>query len=429
MKRSCRIFSMILGLLLCISLLTSCSSLGSRTSGENVEPEAPKSTADNGEPLTVYCDETNRDLANLISDYNGQAAEEDRLEIVTYGYNPDSEEQENAQTRLLTDLMAGKGPDLLLMNLISFSTNQKTAMGSGLFQDLNYYFKQNPIDWENYNTAIMNSGLYQGKRYIVPLSYTIGIYATTKKTLDRNGIPTSVDFTLDNFDKLLPYQENLEENKTGFFNRAPDISLYICTFIDYDKKEHKFETSKFKKSMEQYKQLNQMQNTSMYVFENCMGFSDPRMMGNYIASKNSSLKEDDKLILIADKMTSDSGTTAVPWNTVAINANSPNGARAFKFIQWALSETTQRSKFSTIPVCKNAVPDYKVPGTKNEESMREYKAILDDVRYVQSYSDMRFVNEIFWPLWEDFLDDKITVDELSQQLSNKTDLYLQESYN
>lgn len=141
MKRSCRIFSMILGLLLCISLLTSCSSLGSRTSGENVEPEAPKSTADNGEPLTVYCDETNRDLANLISDYNGQAAEEDRLEIVTYGYNPDSEEQENAQTRLLTDLMAGKGPDLLLMNLISFSTNQKTAMGSGLFQDLNYYFK------------------------------------------------------------------------------------------------------------------------------------------------------------------------------------------------------------------------------------------------------------------------------------------------
>ncbi len=416
----------VLCIILCLSMLTSCSSLGSRVSGENTEPEAPKSTQDNGKPLTIYCDKSERELVNLINAYNGQANEEDRLEIDTYGYDPNTREQVDAQKRLLTDLMAGKGPDLLLMTLTSFSTNQTTAMGSGLFQDLNYYFEQNPIDWNDYNKVVMDSGLYQGKRYLVPLSYQIPIYTTTKKTLERNGIPDTIDFTLDNFDKLLSYQDDLKANQTGFFNIAPDISLYICTFIDYDKQEHEFKTSKFKKSMEQYKILSQMQNTSMYLFENRMAFSNPQMMGSYIGSKNSYLKDDDKLILIADKMSSDSGTTAVPWNTVAINSNSPNGERAFKFIQWALSETTQKTKFGTIPVCKNAVVDYKVAGTKNEESMREYKAILDDVRAVQTYSDMRFVNDIFWPLWEDFLDDKITVEELSKQLSDKTDIYLQE---
>ncbi len=170
-------------------MLTSCSSLGSRVSGRNTEPEAPKSTQDNGKPLTIYCDKSERELVNLINAYNGQANEEDRLEIDTYGYDPNTREQVDAQKRLLTDLMAGKGPDLLLMTLTSFSTNQTTAMGSGLFQDLNYYFEQNPIDWNDYNKVVMDSGLYQGKRYLVPLSYQIPIYTTTKRLWNEMVFP------------------------------------------------------------------------------------------------------------------------------------------------------------------------------------------------------------------------------------------------
>ena len=77
MKRSYRIFSIILGLLLCISLLTGCNT--------NKDPNAPKHTRDNGRKLTIYCTEDDPYQKRLIDNYNAQADEKDQIEIQSYG--------------------------------------------------------------------------------------------------------------------------------------------------------------------------------------------------------------------------------------------------------------------------------------------------------------------------------------------------------
>ena len=73
MKRSCRIFSMILGLLLCVSLLTGCNT--------NKDPNTPKHTRDNGRKLTIYCTENDPYQKRLIDAYNTQVDEKEQIAI------------------------------------------------------------------------------------------------------------------------------------------------------------------------------------------------------------------------------------------------------------------------------------------------------------------------------------------------------------
>ena len=39
----------------------------------------------------------------------------------------------------------------------------------GRFQNSNDYFAQNPIDWQEYSSIVMNYGVYEGKRYLICL--------------------------------------------------------------------------------------------------------------------------------------------------------------------------------------------------------------------------------------------------------------------
>ena len=68
---------MILGVLLCVSLLAGCST--------NKDPNAPKHTRDNGRKLTIYCTENDPYQKRLVDTYNTQVDEKDQIEIQSYG--------------------------------------------------------------------------------------------------------------------------------------------------------------------------------------------------------------------------------------------------------------------------------------------------------------------------------------------------------
>ena len=79
--------------------------------------------------------------------------------------------------RLRTQIMAGKGPDLYLMcrNDTLFADPYQ-SMQNGLFADLSeYYDADTSLNKEELNQAIMDAGVYDGNRYIIPYSYDIPI--------------------------------------------------------------------------------------------------------------------------------------------------------------------------------------------------------------------------------------------------------------
>ena len=65
-------------------------------------------------------------------------------------------------------------------------------------------------------------------------------------------------------------------------------------------------------------------------------------------------------------------------------------------------------------------------GSQAQEGIAQYQELLNSDFDIQTFLDGKFSNEIFMPLWQEYLNDKITVEEFSRQLSDKTDIYLQE---
>ena len=428
MKRSCRIFSMILGLLLCVSLLTGCNT--------NKDPNTPKHTRDNGRKLTIYCREDDPYQKRLIDNYNAQADEKDQIIIQSYGAasdisNPDFE---NSQTQLTTDILSGGGPDLFLIDPQNFYSSLQSVLSNGAFQNLDYYFNKYPMDWAQYNSSIMEYGIYQGKRYLIPYMYGVEVYVTTEETLNQYGIPKDISFAHNRLKELLSYQSNLQTVEKRLFNVAPAMEFCANDFIDFENRTHSYNSEEFKQIAEVYKQLNLQQSSSSddYIFHYMTGQESPEIICDTFANTKLLLSENDHTLLYGEKKEDSGGYLAQPYGSLAINANSPNGERAFKFIQWVLSETTQADRFKVnfVPVHNQALQtriQAATPlGSQAQEGIAQYQNMLSDNLEIQAFLDGKFSNEIFWPLWQEYLNDKITVEEFSKQLSDKTDIYLQE---
>ena len=423
MKRSCRIFSIILGLLLCISLLTGCST--------NKDPNAPKHTRDNGRKLTIYCTEDDPYQKRLIDNYNAQADEKDQIEIQSYGAASDisDEGSGDAQTQLATEILSGGGPDLFLIDPFNMIYNLQSTVSKGAFQNLDYYFNKYPMDWGQYNSSIMEYGIYQGKRYLIPYMYEPEIYISTVETLEKYGIPQDVNIVHDRLSELLPYQKKAEQGGENLFNLPPAIEYRFNDFIDYEHKTHSYDSEEFKQTAEIYKAFSSKKSDGKNcIFKNMLGMGRPE----YITNLQEIINTEDPVIILGGKQTNSGNYLSTPESSLAINANSPNGERAFKFIQWVLSETTQADQFKVnfTPVHKQALQtriQAATPlGSQAQEGIAQYQELLNNDFDIQTYLDMKFYEEILYPLWKNYRDDKITVEEFSKQLSDKTDIYLQE---
>ena len=81
--------------------------------------------------------------------------------------------QDECTAILQAEIPAGKGPDLILTHYGTLPDIYKT-MDSGVLADLNPYMANDPeFDLSDYNEGVMSGGVLNGKRYIVPINYTI----------------------------------------------------------------------------------------------------------------------------------------------------------------------------------------------------------------------------------------------------------------
>ncbi|MCL6604394.1 MAG: ABC transporter substrate-binding protein [Paenibacillus sp.] len=110
-------------------------------------------------------------------------------------------------TRLRTAILAGNAPDLAIIH----STNLPQFVQNGYIEELDASAAQSGLDWSMFNSNIIESTLYGGKHYAIPLDTHALVLYYNKKYLREAGL-------LDANDK--PIIEPGEEGFTRFLERV-----------------------------------------------------------------------------------------------------------------------------------------------------------------------------------------------------------------
>ncbi len=200
-------------------------------------------------PLTVY-------VEGCTPDYMAEATRVFKstypdVEIVIRQIDAETEEEEEQQyTALKTELMAGTGPDVVLIgNGFAHYTDINKAMAAGNFIDLNPYFeKDESWSWDDYNTTVIDAFELDGKQYLMPLYYDVWTTVSEKSLLEKYG------FNVDNcstgkglLEEIAKYYEQsaADETMPQLFQYTDSWYRYIIDVMGLNPLDHTKKTVAF----------------------------------------------------------------------------------------------------------------------------------------------------------------------------------------
>ncbi|MBP3704478.1 MAG: hypothetical protein J6I98_02990 [Clostridia bacterium] len=166
-----------------------------------------------------------------IEDFLFSLRETGGLESVVIEMIPKSgSERETAITRIRTELMAGGGPDVFIVDC-PFNTEHiepvfpfpEKVMEAGLFLPLDEYMENSTefTEWDKMQSVVLAAGQNEEGQQIIPLSYTFPIQTCQ-----------TTDFTLEMPDKLVTWQDTLTDPRlSAVYARFDD-----CVDVDYGHK-------------------------------------------------------------------------------------------------------------------------------------------------------------------------------------------------
>ncbi len=200
------------------------------------------------EHLTVYAINEDDILVRFLKKYNAYCNVNDREEdCVEFVYFDSYEEYE---AKLNTELMAGKGPDVLALS--QDLPIEKLIKNNNLL-DLNEVLKSHntDLDFDNLNKVVMDSGVFDGKRYILPLYYSPDFLVTSNSRLDYLG----ADLEGATFETLC---EDINQGKLDCYLVHPHFGdnffySFVYQYIDIKNGTCNFDTHEFRNLAEAFR--------------------------------------------------------------------------------------------------------------------------------------------------------------------------------
>lgn len=221
------VLSMILAIIIILcSILTACTDSGAYNDSDR---------------LTVYAVNENDMLVRFLKKFNAYCNVNDREDdCVEFVYFDSYEEYE---AKLNAEIMAGKGPDVLAL---SQNLPIEKLINNNNLLDLNeVIYSQNPeFNFDNYNKVVMDSGVFNGKRYILPLYYCPDFLVTSNSRLEHLGV--ELDGTT-----FLSLCDDINQDEPDCYLVHPDFGdnffySFVNQYIDIRKGTTEFETDEFK---------------------------------------------------------------------------------------------------------------------------------------------------------------------------------------
>lgn len=432
-----------------------------------------ESTASSNSSKLTYCAYNEDVICDIIERYNKYCKkhydESYQIEIVEY------DSLDEMYTIMATEIMSGDGPDIISLNQpLPFEKLIENHAFADVDELINTYGSN--IDFNDYNTKVMESGIVNRKRYFVPFFYCPNIFISTQEKLKEYDLNFS-DFSY----KELSRQLSQEKVSCSLFgNESDNYSLlysFIDSYVNFDNKTTNFDTNSFLENIDYIKKLINNDNTNenvyydLYNSENngCI-LSTPRLLfggtigGIKTAYYNIFLQN--KTPAILPNFSYENKITAYVECGIAINQNSDKEDKALRFIEYCLSEDVQEywcgsrsdKGFSgtneiSLPVNNKAFDyavevetgeewDYNEDGEFDEEEKefsenvdsifwKDYLGIIDDISgcTLYNYKNLKITyynSSVIGDIVDKYLKGDFSKDKFIRQLSAATEIYLTE---
>ena len=257
----CRLIRGLLACLLAVCLLASLLS-GCEQPERPAESTKPSSSAANTksteqEEITLRVliegDMSGRRnyLQNYLKKWVREYSDEHENVQVVIEEIPKEEGREEALKRLRTELMIGEGPDILLLPTSPTLNGDLTqyveplipdvqqAIQNGLFLDISAFYEDDAeLNTGALHQVIMDAGLYNGSRFVLPLSFDMPVAFVDKVGFAESGIPQDIfDY---NAIEMLNYVAQMEDPEAVgsfwqmYYHGAPLIFNFFPQLMDYE---------------------------------------------------------------------------------------------------------------------------------------------------------------------------------------------------
>jgi ABC-type glycerol-3-phosphate transport system substrate-binding protein len=208
-----------------------------------------------GKEVKLYYVKFMEYIPGSIEEYNKKYKSEDIIGELYSSY-------QEMITKTETELMAGGGPGLVLLDMNAFNSIRK-VVSTGALSELDSFEKtDSSYKAADYYQNILNAGVFDGKRYFYPLFYNYRPFETSLEALKRNDI--NIDYSNWTWTQLhnIAMKFSKENRKSylfdgnfSFYKMVTNSGLHL---VDYDKKTCSFNTPEFKELLKYYKDFCQL---------------------------------------------------------------------------------------------------------------------------------------------------------------------------
>ena len=432
-----------------------------------------ESTASSNSSKLTYCAYNEDVICDIIERYNKYCKkhydESYQIEIVGY------DSLDEMYTIMATEIMSGDGPDIISLDQpLPFEKLIENHAFADVDELINTYGSN--IDFNDYNTKVMESGIVNRKRYFVPFFYCPNIFISTQEKLKEYDLNFS-DFSYKELSKQLS-QEKVSCSLFG--NESDNYSLlysFIDSYVNFDNKTTNFDTNSFLENIDYIKKLINNDNTNENVYYNLYNsenngciLSTPKLLfGGTIGGVKTAYYNiflQNKTPAILPNFSYENKITAYVECGIAINQNSDKKDKALRFIEYCLSEDVQEywcgsrsdKGFSgtneiSLPVNNKAFDyavevetgeewDYNEDGEFDEEEKefsenvdsifwKDYLGIIDDISgcTLYNYKNLKttyYNSSVIGDIVDKYLKGDFSKDKFIRQLTAATEIYLTE---
>lgn len=275
-------------------------------------------------------------------------------------------------------LLSNDGSDIIVTSPIRIPMLSK-YIDKGSFSELDdLYNNDKNINKDDYYSEIMNYGIYKGKRYLVPLGFTIDAFFTTENITGKAGIHGLSDQV---------HWEDISNICSDYANKNNQGSQYILSNLDFtsilkglgtnifdlENKIVKLDSMTVKTAIKQYKSISKFAIPDKLFYEKIQGGDLSAILKNGDAVfLNSAITAPQDLWYNYSSFNSEikpeTYSVCTPENKVsasvslfgAVNSKCTNKKEAYEFLSMLLSKAYQAEDYlSGIPVCKSAYEQKK----------------------------------------------------------------------
>ena len=446
----------------CLFFITACSVNTENVASSEPPPiEVPPPVEQTNEGLTIFYSDYNEVEAKIldaaISQFNQQHPD---TPVTADKYFTDGlyTSHQDAYTKMTTEVMAGEGPDLFLYDYMTMDIEKMVRRG--VFADLEPYFEADNFDWSGYNQAVMDGGVWDGHRLVVPLSYMLPILYTSQTALDETGFSVENCNTFDGFlDEVEKIESDPKQTREAF--RSEEAFYYFpynagLPYADYDRQKVDLSFPELEQGASIYKNLNPVLEIGFTDGNDIAGAADIRdgkclftcpnfpLYGFFLTEGCINKFDDAVMVPIRDTQ---GGIRARITSAVMVRNSSPNLQVAYEFIKFLLSEEFQLDtvdwRWQNFSVLDAANERYYIENTVERDNSMiapdnpygfEGNIVLLQEDYDELSSYMDEVGGVFFYAKEtnfmrnigDYLSGDASYEEAAQAAERQLNIYLSE---